>query len=554
MNGERPVLAIAADPLSQVIGAARLETPLTALSQAAALTHWPAVEAQAGPVTILLRRAGQETMAEWRDHLALLRHLIKQSGKSVAFFALNAEAAADLSAEMGESVPPMLPLSRAYHGPRTFQLSRANGPLEVLFDPSKPRPAQRLNLARLRRGARLESDGTDVDLSDIVAFANGTPDTTPAHPTRKPVIVVVVPNGFGLGHVTRMLATAQHLTDQGRARVVFWSFSRAAGIIARFGFEVVARHTARHIGADTDAWRRWEAVEFSALVAQIKPDLVVQDAAALDDFVVDAMAEPQAGEARLALVRRGMWQKHILGATALASEDLACLVVEPGDLAANADRGITRGRAEKTNAFAHMALSAPVTLTNPNQMLDRRTARKALGLGRGRHCLVSLGGDAFSDMSHLVRHLIDASQKARVRLVWARSPLAAPDRDITANPQITTRSLYPLAPYLAAFDGVVSSAGYNSFHELMQLCDRPVLFAPRQHGALDDQGARAAYAAEQGWAHYADASMNEQASVVGFMEEVRSGKTMTGRPAWRDGAAEIAQMLLELIATGKAQP
>ena len=187
-------------------------------------------------------------------------------------------------------------------------------------------------------------------------------------------------------------------------------------------------------------------------------------------------------------------------------------------------------------------------------MLDRRAARKALRLGRGNHCLVSLGSDAFSDMSHLIRHLIDAAQKARVRLVWARSPLAAPDRDIATNPLITTCSLYPLAPYLAAFDGVVSSAGYNSFHELMQLCDRPVLFTPRQHVALDDQEARAAFAAGQGWARHADASMNEQASVTSFMDEIRAGKAVTGRPAWRDGAAEIAQMLLELIAKGNAQP
>lgn len=553
MTRARPRLSTAADPLAQVLpdlptGATQDE--LTALSQSAALTHWPTIEAHPERVSIILRRPGLEAEVEWRDHLALLQSLIAQSGKSVQFLALNDNAASELSNETGEPVSPLPALPRAFQGSRTLKLTRTNGALEAILDPSKTLPAHRLNLGRLRRVALLGVNDADLDLTDVVQFANGTLDIAPPRPTRGPMIVVVVPNGFGLGHMTRMMAVAQHLRDHQDARVVFWSFSRAVGIIARFGFEVIARHTARHTGADTEAWRKWETAEFATLLASMKPDLVVQDAAALDDFVVDALAKPDVGSARVALVRRGMWQKHILGATAFASEDLADLVVEPGDLASAADRGLTRGRAEKTRSLAHMNVTAPVTLTQPQQMLDRRSARRALGLGRGRHCLITLGGDAFSDMSHLVRHIIDAATKARVRLVWARSPLAAPDHDIAANAQIISRSLYPIAPYLAAFDGVVSASGYNSFHELMQLCDQPVLFAPRQHSALDDQVARAAYAASQGWAMHADASLNEAATVTAFMNEIRSGKTVTTRPGWRNGAAQMADLLMDLIEIG----
>ncbi len=553
MTEKRPYLSTAADPLAQVfvdLPAGPSQDEVIALSQCAALTHWPTIEAHPGTVSIVLRRPGSETEVEWRDHLALLQSLITQSGRSVQFLALNENAASELSTETGETVRSLPALPRAFQGSRTLKLTRTNGALEAILDPSKTLPAQRLNLGRLRRVALLGADDIDRDLSDIAHFTNGTLDTAPPRPSRSPVIVVVVPNGFGLGHVTRMLAVAQHIRDNQDARVVFWSFSRAAGIIARFGFEVIARHTSRHTGADTDAWRKWETAEFATLLASLRPDLVVQDAAALDDFVVDALAKQDVGSARIALVRRGMWQKHILGATAFASEDLADLVVEPGDLAAAADRGLTRGRAGKANSLARMDASAPVTLTHPKQMLDQRRARKALGLGRGRHCLITLGGDAFSDMSHLVRHIIDSATKARVRLVWARSPLAAPDHDIASNTQIISRSLYPLAPYLAAFDGVVSSSGYNSFHELMQLCDRPVLFAPRQHSALDDQMARAAHAASQGWAMHADASVNEAATINAFMNEVRAGKTVTTRPKWRNGAAQMADLLMDLIEIG----
>ncbi len=543
------------DPLPQLIAdhpkfAGQEE--LIAFSQTAALIHWPTIETFTGKVSIILRRVGREDETEWRDHLALLQQLLVKSGKSVDFLALNDDAATILSDEMGQAVTAMPVLPREFRGDRALTLSRINGPLQLVRDRSDALPARQYNLARLRRVAVMQTDGTDVDLADVVQFANGVPEGERPRLKKAPVVFVIVPNGFGLGHVTRMLAVARHLKARCGARVIFWSFSRGVGIISQFGFEAVSRQTARHIGAEADAWRKWETEEFAAVLRELKPDLVVQDSAALEDFVVDALARPDVGAARLALIRRGMWQKHILGTNLLASENLADMVVEPGDLAAPADRGITRGRATKTTAFAWIEVSAPVTLTQPAELLDRKRARKALGLGRGRYCLISLGGDAFSDWGHLVRHLIDAAEKARVQLVWARSPLAAPNLDIDGNPKIMTRSFYPLAPYLAAFDGVVSSAGYNSFHELMQLYDGPVLFAPRQHSALDDQAARARFAASQGWAMHAEAAQNDDRSISSFMNDVRASKKAALRPQWRHGAAEISDTLAGLIQAGNS--
>lgn len=553
MSTPRHWLTISSDPLPQLIAdhpKFANKDHLIAFSQTTALIHWPTIEAYEGKVSIILRRVGREGEAEWRDHLLLLRQLLKQSGKRAHLLALNEGAATSLSGETGQTVTTIPELQRKFRGDRSLTLSRAKGPLQILRNHSDPLPARQYNLARLRRVAVMETDAMDADLSDVVELANGVPQVDRPRSIQAPVVFVVVPNGIGLGHVTRMLAVAQRLRAQRGARVIFWSFSRATGIISQFGFEAVSRQTAGHIGAEADAWRKWETAEFASVISELRPDLVVQDSAALEEFVVDALAGPNVGAARLALIRRGMWQKHILGTNPLASEDLADLVIEPGDLASPADQGITRGRATKTIRFARIEVSAPVTLTRPAEMLDRKRARKALGLGRGRHCLISLGGDAFSDWSHLVRHLIDAAEKARVRLVWARSPLATPDLDNGANPQILTRSFYPLAPYFAAFDGVVSSVGYNSFHELMQLYDRPVLLAPRQHSALDDQAARARFAASQGWAMHVEPVPYEYSSISLFMDDVRAAKKVTSRPQWRDGAAEISSILIDLIEAG----
>ena len=42
---------------------------------------------------------------------------------------------------------------------------------------------------------------------------------------------------------------------------------------------------------------------------------------------------------------------------------------------------------------------------------------------------------------------------------------------------------------VAAFDGILCAAGYNTFHEVMTLSEAPVLFVPGTDVRLDDQGA-----------------------------------------------------------------
>lgn len=551
MTARRPWLADASDPLAQVLAddpAFMGRDGPVVLSQATALIHWPAIEREAGPVSIVLRRPCAEEEAEWRDDLAILRQLIATSGKPVDLLALNDAAATELSREMGQPVDVIAAPARRYTGDRRLTLTRAEGALVYRRDGAAPLSAYQFSLARLRRRAVIEAEPDEQDLSDIAAFANGAAQAPMPHAA--PVVLVVVPNGIGLGHVTRMMAVAQHLRDARDARVVFWSFSRSVGILSRFGFEAVLRQTARHVGAEPDDWLAWETAEFAGALTALQPDLVVQDSSQIEPFVVAAMARAGTGSARLALIRRGMWQPHNLGADAFTSEDLADLVMEPGDLAAAADRGVTRGRQGRRDAFARIAVSAPVTLTRPGDLLDARRARRALGLGRGRHCLVSLGSDALGAGNLFLRHLTDAAEAARVKLVWVRSPLAAPHPEIEANPRILTRSIYPLAPCLAAFDGAVSATGYNSYHELMQLFDRPVLLAPRLEPALDDQGARADYAATQGWATTIPKGQPEHETLAAFMAEIRSGRRVETRPEWRDGAAEIAGALADLIGTG----
>ena len=538
------------DPLPQLLADhPELSGMFLLASQTDALADWSRIARHDGAVAIMLRRARPEDEAEWRDLLLVLRHLILATQRPIRLLALSDEAATILGAELDMPVDVAPGLARRYDGPRRLALSRAEGRVQLRTGDGALHPAGRYNLARLRRMARIEADAGDPDLADIAEFANGSQIAAPS-PKHPPVVIIVVPNGTGLGHVTRMLAVAQHLRQRADARVIFWSFSRAAGILERYGFETVLRQTARHLGAGPDHWLIWETEEFAAALAQLQPDLVVQDASMLQDFVVDAMARPGTGAARLALIRRGMWQPNILGPDALASEHWADAVIEPGDLAAAADRGVTRGRFARTDCFATMIRTAPVTLTRKEAVMPRRAARRALKLGRGRHCLVSLGGDDLWDWAPVLRKIVDAAKGDGIRLVWARSPLAPPAPDLGPG-GLMTRSIYPLAPHLAAFDGVISTAGYNSFHELMQLYDGPVLLAPRQHSELDDQAARAQFAEAQGWARCLPDGPEATAVLGAFLADIRTGGAVTSRPSWQDGASEIAGALTALLEGGR---
>src|SRR5437763_579866 len=94
------------------------------------------------------------------------------------------------------------------------------------------------------------------------------------------------------------------------------------------------------------------------------------------------------------------------------------------------------------------------------------------------------------DGAHPYLGFLDAQRAERPRAVWSRRAMWKPGANRAALPR-------PAANY-AAFDLVVAAAGYNGFHELLEL-GVPALFVPIER-ETDDQAARAAWAANAGLA------------------------------------------------------
>ena len=527
---------------------------LLVLSQDHALAQLHGLITLDKPCAILLRRVRSSAEeARWADGLRLLCDALDAAGADqIRLLALTEETAAELTQQTGKEVSVLGTLRKVEVDRPTVPIRR-NDPLITFTYTEKDgtRTTRQAKLevfswVRLRRLAKLFSaDATDKDMQDLVAFAEGVPDApTPAPRSGPPTMVVVVPNGVGLGHVTRMMAVAKALNQSQRFRVIFWCFSRAAAIVQAAGFEVILRQTGVHLDAHPPDWRWWETVEFAKTLREIRPDVVAYDGAGFDQFMVNAMRTPGCGRCGVLWVRRGMMRPETDKAV-LNPEQYSDLVLEPGDLAVEADKGPTRVAKAEFQGFSKVYVAPPITLKPYLPAYKRREAMKRLGLRRGKYCLVSLGG-AFGNWDELLWNIKEHARRNRITLIWAQSPLSPPPND--PNGETMVRQFYPLSPYLEAFSGVITATGYNSFHELMMGYDGPVLLAPTNLERLDDQVARATYAKDQKWCDvlYANRPEDHGTIIAEFMQNLRKGRKVDTRPGSFSDQTDLVNAMLDI--------
>ncbi len=113
---------------------------------------------------------------------------------------------------------------------------------------------------------------------------------------------------------------------------------------------------------------------------------------------------------------------------------------------------------------------------------------------------------------------------------------------------MTVRSVFPVAAHLAAFDLVVSAAGYNSFHEIV-LHGRPAIFVPNEAGMLDDQLLRARWAELSGHALCVKADHPEElaAALEVALDPAFAAAVAARRPIVATDGAERAAGLIEAM-------
>ncbi|WP_026876274.1 glycosyltransferase [Jiangella gansuensis] len=351
-----------------------------------------------------------------------------------------------------------------------------------------------------------------------------------------PRALFVSSNGAGMGHLTRLLAYAQRSVPALEPH--FFSLSQAAPVVGNFGHPYEYLPSATATGLEPARWHKYFAARLSATIERIRPSVVVFDGTwPYEGITLVRSAFP---EVRWVWSRRGMWRAG-KNREQLAKAAWFDVVIEPGELAAPADHGVT------TTATAHRV--GPVTVLDRDDLGSKAESRAALGLDPSVPlALVSLGAGNINDTSGDLGAVVAALRDLGVEVCVTKPEIATQQGRVD---DVHVVREFPLSRRYHAFDLAVSATGYNSFHELLRF-GLPTLFVPNHSTALDDQEARAHYAAQQGWAHSLDVVTVDQAKPL-LADLLDRGEQMVKRVADADpgnGAAEAARVLTTLAEKG----
>lgn len=381
--------------------------------------------------------------------------------------------------------------------------------------------------------------GHEAHVERVTALIGPPRGSSERHPPvrrkrHNPALLMISSNGSGMGHLTRLLAYAQRSGPE--LRPYFLSLSQAVPIVGSFGYPFEYVPSMKATGLEPARWQEYFGRRVAELIRRIQPAAVVFDG------TVPYEAIPQVREqypgVRWVWSRRGMWYRG-LNRDQLRKSDWFDLVVEPGDLAAPADQGVT--------ADAPAMRVGPVTLLDPTDLDDRSVARDALGLEAERPAaLVTLGAGNINNPTGDLRTIVGVLADLDVQICVTRPEIA--EHSVSTGRPVSVVREFPLSRRHRAFDLAVSAAGYNSFHELLRF-GVPTLFVPNLKTSLDDQRTRARYAAAQGWAHAMDEPQPHTARKL-LEDLLENGPAMVSAVAAADpgnGAVEFMSMVTDVV-------
>ena len=352
-------------------------------------------------------------------------------------------------------------------------------------------------------------------------------------------VLMLSDNGAGLGHLSRLMAIARRLPDDMEAVIATQSYG--ASVCHQEGFLTEYVPSRKVLAATRTRWTAFLRDRLRHLIELHAPQVVAVDSVP-HDGIVEAVADHP--EVTWVWVRRAMWRRGV-GANWIERGCAFDAILEPGEFASAADEGPTVA----DRAAAHTV--APITFLDGPELLDADVARRELGVADGPTALLQLGAGNINDISSPVARMARCLMEQGFQLVLCESTIAT--APLPRIPGAHVVKVYPVSRYLRAFDLVVSASGYNSFHELIGF-GVPSVLVPNTRTGLDDQVARARFAAAAGAALIIEDPASDEVERVlaqAVRPDVRAGLARRcAEVGFGNGGAEAAAWLGGLVAAG----
>ncbi|MFL4474848.1 glycosyltransferase [Paeniglutamicibacter sp. MACA_103] len=361
-----------------------------------------------------------------------------------------------------------------------------------------------------------------------------------------PNVLFVTSNGAGMGHITRCLAIATAGRDQFHSS--FITLSSSAAVVGDQGFEYLYFQSAAKTGQPARLWNNHFYQLMMSVLKRNHFDAVVFDGTWVYRGLEGALDRFQG--TRLIWLRRGLWKKEARADQLIRMEARSDGIISPWDVGCGYEDGPLKGNGNSTgvNGIVYLPTGAPYS---------REESLSALGLDAGsRYALIQLGAGNINDIADVRSQVladISALGQNRIVPVLAISPLSTEKFDVDG---VRILRRYPLSPYLAAFDFVVSAAGYNSVHEIVRW-NIPSLIIPNELASTDDQIARARGASDLPFCIMASTSADIRNGITQLVNGSYDGSPIAmsrNRQHHKaiqdiDGGEQAAEVIFDMIQT-----
>jgi hypothetical protein len=325
--------------------------------------------------------------------------------------------------------------------------------------------------AKTRRASTAPSSTTSPAATKALRFLGAKP------------ALMMSTNGVGLGHLTRLLAIAE--ASSSTPSPTFFTLSRGADFVREAGFACEFSPFHRGLEIDVEAWNDNLTLSLIEAADFHGTGIFVFDGNMPYRGVLDFLATRP--EIRSVWCRRGMWRDSHQEAL----ERGACfdVILAPGDIAEALDSGPTR-----KDLASNIIEVPPIWRDLRHMRMSRQDALRRLELdAAGRYVLFSLGSMVNNDLGDLPEWILEAVLRVGEIPVILKSPLERNSEALKGfDGRVVHRQIYPIMPFLAAFDYAVSAAGYNSFHEFTSV-GLPTIWLPNEAGEMDRQDLRARF-------------------------------------------------------------